>query len=417
MKIQNVVAREILDSRGNPTIETTVTLQGGTWGTASVPSGASTGIYEALELRDGDKTRYGGKGVQKAVQHVNGPIRKALVGVPASFYEADRIMMELDGTENKEKLGANALLSVSLAVAKAAAKTLSIPLYRYIGGAVASTLPVPMMNILNGGAHADNNLDVQEFMIVPIGFSRFSDALRAGAEIYHTLGDLLRRKGKSTAVGDEGGFAPDLTDTKEAIETILEAVTLAGYSTDQVKIALDVAASEWAEGDAYRVPKRNQPLSFEQLVRMWDELTDAYPILSIEDGVGETDREGWKLLTKTLGGKIMLVGDDLFVTNPERLREGIRSGTANTVLVKPNQVGTLTETLEVIRLAKNAGYRSILSHRSGETGDTAIADIAVGTNAGFIKTGAPCRYERVAKYNRLLKIEEELGTAGHYSGC
>lgn len=414
MKISNVHGREILDSRGNPTVEATVTLDDGTSASATVPSGASTGIYEALELRDREKSRYGGKGVLRAVENINTTIRSALIGKTPSFYAVDRILREADGTDSKSKLGANAMLAVSAATAKAAAMRLRLPLYRYLGGMNGVRLPVPMMNILNGGAHASNNLDIQEFMIVPVGFSSFADALRAGTEIYHALGAQLKKTGKSSAVGDEGGFAPDLADEKEAIEVILEAIRLAGYDTDRVKLALDVASSEWMEKEKYRMPKQKRTATTEELVHMWDELSAQYPILSIEDGVGETDTEGWKLLTKTLGRRVMLVGDDYFVTNPGRLREGIRSRCANAILVKPNQIGTLSETLEVIRTAKEAGYSTILSHRSGETGETMIADIAVAVNAGFIKTGAPCRFERIAKYNRLLKIEEELGENAVY---
>lgn len=414
MKIKTVIGREILDSRGNPTVEATVILDNGITGTASVPSGASTGVYEALELRDGDTSRYGGKGVLKAVHNINTTIRREIAGLPASFYEVDRAMMEADGTDSKKELGANATLAVSLACARAAARALSLPLYRLLGGMTGVRLPVPMMNILNGGAHADNSLDVQEFMIVPVGFSSFAEALQAGTEIYHALGAQLKKAGKSTAVGDEGGFAPNLSNTAEAIETILNAVVHAGYDTDRVKISLDVAASEWAEKDRYRMPKANRQLTTENLVTEWESLTAQYPILSIEDGVGEHDETGWQMLTRVLGNRVLLVGDDYFVTNPSRLAAGIRANAANAVLVKPNQIGTLTETLEVIRMAKEAGYRTIISHRSGETADTSIADIAVAANAGFIKTGAPCRYERVAKYNRLLKIEEELDAVGLY---
>lgn len=414
MRIHSVQGREILDSRGNPTVEATVVLADGTVGRASVPSGASTGQFEALELRDNDPNRYGGKGVRQAVENINTAIRDAIVGENASFYEVDRILMHTDGTEDKSKLGANATLAVSLATAKAAAADLSLPLYRYLGGRNGVRLPVPLMNILNGGAHASNSLDVQEFMIVPIGFSSFAEALRAGVEIYHALGRNLKNAGKSTAVGDEGGFAPDLREDREAIECILTAIHDAGYDTDRVKVALDVAASEWAADGKYHMPKENRDMTTEDLVKRWESLATEYPIFSIEDGVGENDREGWRQLTAALGKKILLVGDDFFVTNPRRLREGIANGEANAVLVKPNQIGTLTETLEVIRVAAEAGYRSIVSHRSGETGDTTIADIAVATNAGFIKTGAPCRYERVAKYNRLLQIERELGDAAVY---
>lgn len=414
MKIKTVIGREILDSRGNPTVEATVVLYNGSVGTASVPSGASTGVYEALELRDGDENRYRGKGVQNAVHNVNTTIRKAVCGLPASFYKVDRAMMEADGTDTKEKLGANAMLAVSLACAKAAARSLSVPLYRLLGGMTGVRLPVPMMNILNGGAHADNSLDVQEFMIVPVGFDSYSEALQAGTEIYHALGAQLKKSGKSTAVGDEGGFAPNLTDTSEAIETILTAIVKAGYDTNRVRISLDVAASEWAEKDRYRLPKANRQMTTEKLVTEWDALTARYPIFSIEDGVGEHDDAGWQMLTRVLGNRILLVGDDYFVTNPTRLEAGIRANAANAILVKPNQIGTLTETLDVIRIAKEAGYCTVISHRSGETADTSIADIAVATNAGFIKTGAPCRYERTAKYNRLLKIEAELGESALY---
>lgn len=408
MKIRNITAREILDSRGNPTVEAALTLTDGTTASASVPSGASTGKFEALELRDRERGRYGGKGVLRAVENVNTTIRAALVGRTPYYPEVDRILRETDGTDSKSKLGANATLAVSLAAAKASAASLGLPLYRYLGGTFGVRLPAPMMNILNGGAHASNNLDVQEFMIVPLGFDSFADALRAGVEIYHALGANLKKAGKSTTVGDEGGYAPDLADEKEAIERILEAITAAGYDTQRVRIALDAAASEWWAKDRYRMPKTGRILTGEELTAMWEEWCAQYPILSIEDGVGETDESGWALLTRTLGDRVMLVGDDYFVTNPARLRAGIRAGTANAVLVKPNQIGTLSETFEVIRTAQEAGYKTILSHRSGDTGDTAIADIAVAVNAGFIKTGAPCRYERVAKYNRLLRVETEL---------
>lgn len=414
MRIHSVHGREILDSRGNPTVEATVVLADGTVGRASVPSGASTGQFEALELRDKDSGRYGGKGVTQAVNHINTTIREAIVGACASFYDVDRILLRTDGTEDKSKLGANATLAVSLATAKAAAADLSLPLYRYLGGRNGVRLPVPLMNILNGGAHASNSLDVQEFMIVPVGFSSFAEALRAGVEIYHTLGRNLKKAGKSTAVGDEGGFAPDLGGDREAIEFILAAICDAGYDTDRVKVALDVAASEWASDGKYHMPKENRNMTTAELIQRWSDLVADYPIISIEDGVGENDDAGWRQLTEALGSKILLVGDDFFVTNPRRLRDGIAHGEANAVLVKPNQIGTLTETLDVIRIAAEAGYRSIVSHRSGETGDTSIADIAVATGAGFIKTGAPCRYERVAKYNRLLQIERELGDTAVY---
>ena len=414
MRIHSVHGREILDSRGNPTVEATVVLADGTVGRASVPSGASTGQFEALELRDKDSGRYGGKGVTRAVNHINTTIRDAVVGKCASFYDVDRILLQTDGTEDKSQLGANATLAVSLATAKAAAADLSLPLYRYLGGRNGVRLPVPLMNILNGGAHASNSLDVQEFMIVPVGFSSFAEALRAGVEIYHTLGRNLKKAGKSTAVGDEGGFAPDLDGDREAIEFILAAICDAGYDTDRVKVALDVAASEWASDGKYHMPKENRNMTTAELIQRWSDLVADYPIISIEDGVGENDDAGWRQLTEALGSKILLVGDDFFVTNPRRLRDGIAHGEANAVLVKPNQIGTLTETLDVIRIAAEAGYRSIVSHRSGETGDTSIADIAVATGAGFIKTGAPCRYERVAKYNRLLQIERELGDTAVY---
>lgn len=414
MRIHSVHGREILDSRGNPTVEATVVLADGTVGRASVPSGASTGQFEALELRDKDSGRYGGKGVTRAVNHINTTIRDAVVCKCASFYDVDRILLQTDGTEDKSQLGANATLAVSLATAKAAAADLSLPLYRYLGGRNGVRLPVPLMNILNGGAHASNSLDVQEFMIVPVGFSSFAEALRAGVEIYHTLGRNLKKAGKSTAVGDEGGFAPDLGGDREAIEFILAAICDAGYDTDRVKVALDVAASEWASDGKYHMPKENRNMTTAELIQRWSDLVADYPIISIEDGVGENDDAGWRQLTEALGSKILLVGDDFFVTNPRRLRDGIAHGEANAVLVKPNQIGTLTETLDVIRIAAEAGYRSIVSHRSGETGDTSIADITVATGAGFIKTGAPCRYERVAKYNRLLQIERELGDTAVY---
>ena len=414
MKIKHVTGREILDSRGNPTVEATVMLENGTTGTASVPSGASTGQFEALELRDGDDARYLGRGVQKAVRHINADIRKLLAGGSASFYEVDARLIEADGTEDKSRLGANAMLAVSLASARAAANDLHLPLYRYLGGMQGVRIPVPMMNILNGGAHASNNLDIQEFMIVPLGFSTFSEALRAGVEIYHTLGKQLKKRGKSVGVGDEGGFAPDLQDEREALDCITEAILAAGYDTERVKLALDAATSEWLKGDGYHLPKQGRSMNAEKLIEMWDSLSGDYPILSLEDGVGETDMRAWQMITETLGERMMLVGDDFFVTNPTRLEEGIRRGAANAILIKPNQIGTLMETLQVIRRAAEAGYQPIISHRSGETGDTTIADIAVATNAGFIKTGAPCRYERTAKYNRLLRIEGELGERALY---
>ncbi len=410
-------AREILDSRGNPTVEASVFLADGSVGVASVPSGASTGIYEAHEKRDGDSSRYGGKGVTDAVCSVCRVISPAISGISASEqWELDRVLKELDGTENKSNLGANAILAVSLAAACAAANWYHVPLYRYLGGVDAYRLPVPMMNILNGGAHASNNVEIQEFMIVPVGMQKFSDALRAGSEIYHTLGKLLKENLFATTVGDEGGYAPNLQSDEQAIDLICEAIRKAGYSTDEIKIALDVAASEWYTGDGeYTMPKRGKHIGREELIQNWVQLCDKYPmILSIEDALDQRDSKGWKELTRLLGNRIMLVGDDLFVTNTARLKAGIEEKMANAILIKPNQIGTLSETLDVIHLAKNAGYRFILSHRSGETEDTTIADIAVALNAPFIKTGAPCRSERIAKYNRLLRIESALNSGGKY---
>lgn len=415
-QIMKCCAREILDSRGNPTVEATVFLNDGTVGIASVPSGASTGIYEAHELRDGDEKRYGGKGVREAVQHVCDMISPALSGISATEQgEIDRILLELDGTPNKSHLGANATLAVSIACARAAANAQHIPVYRYLGGVHACRLPVPMMNILNGGAHASNNIEIQEFMIVPLGFSCYSEALRAGCEIYHTLGKLLRQHGLSTGVGDEGGFAPSLDSDEEAIEWILRAIEQSGYTTDQVKLALDVAASEWYAADAgYIMPKRREKRNREQMIQKWETLVEKYPICSIEDGLDQRDFEGWRMLTQQIGDRVMLVGDDLFVTNEQRLREGIEQSAANAILIKPNQIGTLSETMQVIQQAKQAGYQFILSHRSGETEDTTISDIAVALNAPFIKSGAPCRGERVAKYNRLLRIESAFHGNAHY---
>ena len=414
--ISKCYAREILDSRGNPTVEAVVILSNGTEAHASVPSGASTGIYEAHEKRDGDKSRFGGKGVLSAVGCVNNEISPALVGIdPADSEGIDRILKKLDGTENKSRIGANAILAVSLASARAAAKRNKLPLYKHIGGiSDVYHLPVPMMNILNGGAHASNNIEIQEFMIVPVGIAEFSDALRAGAEIYHELGKLLKSRGLNTGVGDEGGFAPSLKDDNDAIDLICEAITKAGYTTDDIRIALDAAASEWYENDGeYILPKRQQKYTTDELVKHWVKLCEKYPmIMSIEDGLDQRDMDGWKKLTEKLGNKIMLVGDDLFVTNTKRLKMGIENSIANTILIKPNQIGTLTETLDVIRLAQSAGYRTIISHRSGETEDTAIADIAVAVNAPFIKTGAPCRGERVAKYNRLIRIADDISESG-----
>ncbi len=415
-QITKCTAREILDSRGNPTVEASVFLADGTVGMASVPSGASTGIYEAHEKRDKDPKRFGGKGVWDAVCDICRVISPAIAGVSAAEQgELDRLLCRLDGTENKTKLGANATLAVSLATARAAANFYHTPLFRYLGGVDAHRLPIPMMNILNGGAHASNNVEIQEFMIVPVGFPKFSEALRAGSEIYHALGALLRKKGYPTTVGDEGGYAPDLGSDEEAIELILMAIGEAGYTEDQIKLALDAAASEWYDKDAYRLPKTKKSYTRSQLVDYWEQLCHRFPvILSIEDGLDQRDTEGWAELTRRLGKRVMLVGDDLFVTNTGRLRMGIEEGLGNAILIKPNQIGTLSQTMEVIHLAKEAGYRFILSHRSGETEDTTIADLAVGLGAPFIKTGAPCRSERVAKYNRLLRIEGSLNSGGRY---
>ena len=408
--IETIHAREILDSRGNPTVEATVVLEDGSYGTASVPSGASTGKYEAHELRDGDRNRFGGKGVLQAVENINGKLRTELKGMRCDVAQVDSRMIHIDGTENKSSLGANAMLAVSLAAARAGAWHYKLPLYRYIGGISAKKLPHPLMNILNGGAHAANNLDIQEFMIVPAEFGTFSEALRAGVEIYHKLGSLLKAEGHTTLVGDEGGFAPNLRSVDEALDYIVRAIEGAGYTTDQVKIALDAATSEWAEGNSYLLPKNGTVYTSAELVAEWSRLSSRYPVVSLEDGLGEDDHDGWKHMTAELGKNILLVGDDYFVTNPKRLSAGIEQGCGNAILVKPNQIGTLTETLEVVCMAKAAGYRTILSHRSGETSDTAVADIAVALNTGFIKTGAPARGERTAKYNRLLKIESELGS-------
>lgn len=414
-QIMKCCGREILDSRGNPTVEATVMLTDGTVGVASVPSGASTGSFEAHELRDGDAGRYSGRGVREAAGHICDIISPALSGMFACEQaEVDRALCRLDGTSDKSKLGANAILAVSLAAARAAANWYRMPLYRYIGGADACRLPVPMMNVLNGGAHADNNMEIQEFMIVPVGASCFAQALRWGSEIYHALGGLLRDAGHTTAVGDEGGYAPELESDEEAIRFLLRAIETAGRTTDEVKIALDAAATEWAvpgrDGAfSYRLPKSGEERTPDELIRQWSDWSERYPLLSIEDGLGEQDFRSWADMTRRSGGRVMLVGDDLFVTNTARLREGIRAGAANAILIKPNQIGTLTETLRVIREARTAGYRYILSHRSGETEDTTIADLAVAVGAPLIKSGAPCRTERVAKYNRLLRIEAALG--------
>lgn len=420
--IIDVWGREILDSRGNPTLEVEVQLESGVIGRAAVPSGASTGEHEAVELRDGDKNRYNGKGVLKAVENVNEKIADELIDFDATEQVAiDNLLITLDGTDNKGNLGANAMLGVSLACAKASAEFFGLPLYRYIGGVNAKTLPVPMMNILNGGKHADNNVDFQEFMIMPVGAPNFAEALRMGAETFHALKSVLAKKGYNTAVGDEGGFAPNLKSNEEAIEVILEAITKAGYKTgSEIAIALDPAASEFfiKEKNAYHLFKSapNKEISIEKMVDYWAEWVSKYPIVSLEDGMAEDDWNGWKLLTDKLGGKIQLVGDDIFVTNTERLAKGVELGVANSILIKVNQIGTLTETLDAIEMAKNAGYTNIISHRSGETEDTTIADIAVATNAGQIKTGSASRTDRIAKYNQLLRIEEELDTTGVFPG-
>ena len=407
VRIQKVFGCEILDSRGNPTVSATVQLTDGTMGTAAAPSGASTGKFEAIELRDGDQRRYGGKGVLKAVRSVSEIISPALEKVPSlTVREIDHVLCKLDGTPNKAHLGANATLAVSMAAARAIAAHYRMPLYRFLGGAVAYQLPRPMMNILNGGAHAGNNIDIQEFMIVPTGAPNFREGLRWCAEIIHALGQQLKARGLSTGVGDEGGFAPDLESDEAAIEAVLEAVDKAGYG-GKVQLALDAAGSEWAqENGRYRLPKRGKELDTEDMIEYWGNLVQKYPILSIEDPLGEEDWQGWAEMTRRLGDKVQLVGDDLFVTNSERLRQGMDEGAGNAILIKPNQIGTLTETLDCIELAKRGGYKTIISHRSGETEDTFIADLAVAVNAGQIKTGAPCRTERVAKYNRLLRIEE-----------
>ena len=421
MMILNAVGREILDSRGNPTVEADVWLEDGSMGRAAVPSGASTGEHEAVELRDGDKTRYLGKGTLKALQNINKKIADAICGMHAfDQAEIDRKMVRLDGTKNKGKLGANAILAVSMAVARAAAESFDMPLYRYLGGVSACVLPVPMMNILNGGAHADNSVDPQEFMVVPHGAPNFTEALRVGAEIFHALKSVLKKKGYSTAVGDEGGFAPNLKSNEEAIEIILAATTKAGYRAGKdVGIALDPAASEFYDrGKKKYIFKKSDKSerSSDKMVEYWVNWVKQYPIISIEDGMAEDDWQGWKLLTEVLGKKIQLVGDDLFVTNTERLAKGIREGIANSILIKVNQIGTLTETLEAMQMASAAGYTSVVSHRSGETEDTFIADLAVATGAGQIKTGSASRTDRIAKYNQLLRIEEELGSSAKFVG-
>lgn len=420
-EIKKVYARQIIDSRGNPTVEAEVTLADGSIALGAAPSGASTGEFEALELRDGDKSRYGGKGVSKAVDNVNNIIAPALIGVDAAdIYAVDKIMLELDGTKDKSKLGANAILAVSIACARAAAESIGLPLFKFIGGVQGTVLPVPMMNILNGGAHATNTVDTQEFMIMPVGAPTFSEALRWCTEVFHALAKILKEKGLATSVGDEGGFAPDLSSDEETIETILEAVKAAGYEpkTDFM-IAMDAASSEWKSEKGtgfYHQPKSGRDFTTDELIDHWESLVDKYPIISIEDALDEEDWDGWKRLTERLGNKVQLVGDDLFVTNTERLSKGIENGCANSILIKLNQIGTVSETLEAIKMAHNAGYTAVTSHRSGETKDTTIADLAVALNTAQIKTGAPSRSERVAKYNQLLRIEEELGAAAKYAG-
>ncbi|WAM34893.1 phosphopyruvate hydratase [Caldicellulosiruptor morganii] len=420
LSITAVRAREILDSRGNPTVEVEVVVNDEFIGRAAVPSGASTGIFEAVELRDGDKKRYMGKGVLKAVENVNEVIAPEIIGMNAlNQVEIDKLMIELDGTENKSKLGANAILGVSLAVAKAAANALGLPLYQYIGGVNAKYLPVPMMNILNGGKHADNSVDLQEFMIMPVGAKSFSEALRMCAETFHHLRNVLKARGYNTTVGDEGGFAPNLKSNEEPLEVIVEAIEKAGYTPGKdIAIALDPATSELynEEDGKYHFEREGKVRTKEEMVEFWVKLVEKYPIVSIEDGVAEEDWEGWKMLTEALGNKIQLVGDDLFVTNTKRLAKGIELGVANSILIKLNQIGTLTETLEAIEMANRAGYTAVVSHRSGETEDTTIADLVVAVNAGQIKTGAPSRTDRVAKYNQLLRIEEELGSIAVYPG-
>ena len=418
VEIEDIQARQILDSRAFPTVEVEVLLEDGSIGRAAVPSGASTGMFEAIELRDGDKNIYNGKGVLQAVENVNNLIAPALIGENALDQPViDQIMIDLDGTENKSKLGANAILGVSLAVARAAAESLGLPLYQYIGGVNAKTLPVPMMNIINGGAHADNNIDLQEFMIMPVGAESFSEALRICSQIYAALKANLKAKGFATGVGDEGGFAPNLENNEAALGVIVESIEKAGFVPGKdVCIALDPASSEFYKDGKYELKGDNKSLTSEEMVAYWENLVSKYPIISIEDGMAEEDWEGWKLLTERLGDKIQLVGDDLFVTNVKRLKKGIDMGVANSILIKLNQIGSLTETLDAIQMANRAGYTAVISHRSGETEDTTIADLAVALNAGEIKTGAPARSERVAKYNQLLRIEEDLDTAAQFKG-
>lgn len=416
--IEKIHGREIIDSRGNPTVEAVVTLQNGVEATAAVPSGASTGQFEALELRDQDPARFGGKGVLKAVSHVNAEIDRALHGMDAAqTAEIDQTMITLDGTKDKSRLGANAILAVSLAAARAAAQAEDIPLYRFLGGAAAHTLPVPMMNVLNGGAHAANNVDIQEFMIMPVGAPSFAEGLRWSAEVFHALAGLLKRDGLSTAVGDEGGYAPNLQSDEEAIQYLLKAIEKAGYKPyEHFMLAIDAASSEWQSDNGYRLPKHGTRYTTDELIAYWKGLVEKYPIASLEDGLAEEDWDGWKKLTATLGNRVQLVGDDLFVTNTERLHRGISEGSANSILIKLNQIGSLWETIQAVQMAHKAYYTAVISHRSGETEDITIADLAVALNAGQIKTGAPNRTERVAKYNRLLRIEEELGKAAVYAG-
>ena len=420
LEIESVIGREILDSRGNPTVEAEITLADGTVARGCAPSGASTGEFEALELRDGDKSRFGGKGVQKAVQNVNTVIAEVLRGMdPADVYAVDKAMIEADGTKDKSKLGANAILAVSIANARAAANAYGLPLYRFLGGVSGNRLPVPMMNILNGGAHAANTIDVQEFMIMPVGAESFCEGLRWCTEVFHALAALLKERGLATSVGDEGGFAPDLGSDEEAIQCILEAVERAGYKPgENFVLAMDAASSEWKSGrkGEYLLPKSGKHFASEELIAHWKQLCGKYPIASIEDGLDEEDWEGWQKMTAELGGQVQLVGDDLFVTNTGRLEKGIRLGCGNSILIKLNQIGSVSETLEAIKMAHKAGYTAIVSHRSGETEDTTIADLAVALNTCQIKTGAPSRSERVAKYNQLLRIEEELGTGAQYPG-
>jgi enolase len=420
LTIEGVKARQIIDSRGNPTVEAQVLLSDGTSACGAVPSGASTGEFEALELRDGDKSKFGGKGTLKAVKNVNKKIAPKLIGVEADLFKAEKIMLDLDGTKDKSNFGANAVLSVSLALARAISTSLGIPLYRYFGGINANMIPVPMMNILNGGAHANNSVDTQEFMIMPVGLPTFSRGLRRCTEVFHSLQNLLKKEGETTSVGDEGGFAPNLENDEDAIEHILTAIKNAGYTPGKdFVLAIDAAASEWKSEKGigyYRQPKSGKEFTSDELIEHWQALAEKYPIVSIEDGLGEEDWEGWRKMTKILGDKLQLVGDDIFVTNTERLAKGIEMGCANSILIKLNQIGTIGETLQAIKMAHKAGYTAVVSHRSGETPDTTIADLAVGLNTCQIKTGAPSRGERVAKYNQLLRIEEELGDSAVYPG-